>query len=56
LEKKFGVPKTNFALRQLLTKNCLQEHAPLVDANRGMVSQAEHSVIVLEKPIVFTRD
>jgi len=54
LEKKFGVPKTNFALRQLLAKNCLQEHAPLVDTNRGMISQAEHSVIVLEKPIVIT--
>ncbi|MBI1968665.1 type II methionyl aminopeptidase [Candidatus Woesearchaeota archaeon] len=55
LEKKFGIAKTNFALRQLLTKGCLEQHPPLVDEARGLVSQAEHSVIVLEKPIVFTR-
>ena len=54
LERKFGVPKTNFALRQLITKGCLEEHPPLVDKG-GIVSQAEHSVIVLDKPIVFTR-
>ncbi|MFH1682866.1 MAG: type II methionyl aminopeptidase [Candidatus Woesearchaeota archaeon] len=55
LERKFTTNKTNFALRNLLRSGCLQEHAPLVDKNKGMVSQAEHSVIVLEKPIVFTR-
>lgn len=55
LEKKFGIAKTNFALRQLLTKGCLEQHPPLVDEARGLVSQAEHSVIVLEKPVVFTR-
>src|SRR3989344_1958498 len=54
LERKFGVPKTNFALKQLITKGCLEEHPPLVDKG-GIVSQAEHSVIVLDKPIVFTR-
>lgn len=55
LERKFGTAKTNFALMMLLKQDCLQQHPPLVDQNRGMVSQAEHSVIVLEKPIVFTR-
>lgn len=55
LEKKFGIPKTNFALRQLNNLKCLQHHPPLFDSARGMVSQAEHSVIVLEKPVVFTR-
>ncbi len=55
LEQKFGIAKTNFALRQLLTKGCLEQHPPLVDEARGIVSQAEHSVLVLEKPIVFTR-
>ena len=55
LERKFGIPKTNFALRNLMKAGCLQDHPPLVDQGRGMVSQAEHSVIVLEKPIVFTR-
>ena len=55
LERKFGAAKTAFALRQLLNFNCLYDHPPLIDQNRGLVSQAEHSVIVLEKPIVFTR-
>lgn len=55
LEKKFGVPKTNFAIKQLNNLGCLHNHPPLFDSSRGMVSQAEHSVIVLEKPIVFTK-
>ena len=54
LENKFGVPKTNFALKQLIAKGCLEEHPPLVDKG-GIVSQAEHSIIVLDKPIVFTK-
>ena len=55
LERKFGTPKTNFALRTLIKNDCLISHPPLFDKNRGIVSQAEHSVIVKEKPIVFTR-
>lgn len=55
LERKFGTPKTNFALRMLKKAGCLNEHAPLFDQNRGVVSQAEHSVIVLKEPIVFTK-
>jgi len=54
LEVKFG-NKTNFALRQLDAAECLYAHPPLFDTARGMVSQMEHSVIVMEKPIVFTR-
>lgn len=54
LERKFGLPKTNFALRTLNKAGCLEEHAPLFDQRRGRVSQAEHSVVVLDKPIVFT--
>ncbi|MBU0460233.1 MAG: type II methionyl aminopeptidase [Nanoarchaeota archaeon] len=55
LERKFGTPKTNFALRTLIRNDCITEHAPLFDQRRGIVSQAEHSVIVKDKPIVFTR-
>ncbi len=54
LEKKFGVPKTNFALRVLKRTGHLHEHPPLFDKNRGMVSQAEHTVIVMEEPIITT--
>ncbi len=56
LEEKFGTAKTNFAIKQLTHLECLQHHPPLFDTNRGIVSQAEHSVIVGKKPIVFTRD
>lgn len=55
LERKFGTAKTNFALRQLISKGCVEQHPPLLDKARGIVSQAEHSVIVLEKPVVFTK-
>jgi len=55
LEKKFGTQKTNFALRRLALSGSLIAHKPLSDVSGGMVSQAEHSVIVLEKPIVFTK-
>ncbi|MBT4804602.1 type II methionyl aminopeptidase [Candidatus Woesearchaeota archaeon] len=54
LEKEFGSAKTNFALRMLKRANCVEEHPPLFDQNRGMVSQAEHTVIVFEKPVVTT--
>ncbi len=54
LEDKFG-NKTNFALRQLEAAECVHAHPPLFDTNRGLVSQAEHSIIVLKEPIVFTR-
>ncbi|MFA6461651.1 MAG: type II methionyl aminopeptidase [Candidatus Woesearchaeota archaeon] len=55
LEQKFTSPKTNFGIKQLTTAECLQHHPPLFDTNRGMISQAEHSVIVMKEPIVFTR-
>lgn len=55
LEAEFGSPKTNFALRQLVHAGCLEQHPPLVDREEGIVSQFEHSVIVLKEPIVFTR-
>jgi len=55
LERKFTTPKTNFALRTLFKNGCLQEHPPLIDQNKGIVSQAEHSMIIREKPIIFTK-
>ena len=54
LEKEFGTAKTNFALRMLRKANCVEEHPPLCDQNRGIVSQAEHTVVVLEKPVITT--
>lgn len=55
LEVKFGTAKTNFALKNLINNDCVTQHFPLIDQQRGFVSQAEHSVIIREKPVVFTR-
>ena len=55
LEKKFG-SKVNFAFRELRQLGCLKEFPPLVDEGKGLVSQAEHSVIVTKDGCkVFTR-
>jgi methionyl aminopeptidase len=55
LEKEYGVAKVAFALRNLKHKNVLQEHPPLFDQHRGMVSQAEHTILIKEKPIITTK-
>ncbi|MBI3050977.1 type II methionyl aminopeptidase [Candidatus Woesearchaeota archaeon] len=38
--------KVNFALRQLISAGCVQVFPPLVERNHGLVSQAEHTVLV----------
>lgn len=55
LFKIFGKPSTLFALREMKQLNMVQEHPPLVDKNKGLVSQAEHSVIVMDEPIIYTK-
>jgi len=55
LARKFGAGKTAFALRELKVNEMLQEHPPLLDKAQGLVSQAEHSIIIGDKPIVFTK-
>lgn len=55
LQERFGVPKVNFALRELEREGVVRSYPPLVDKAHGLVSQAEHSLIVRDKPVVFTR-
>lgn len=55
LERKFGQGKTAFALRELMNMGAAQAHPPLVDKGKGLVSQSEHSVIVKDKPIIYTK-
>lgn len=55
LVEKFGLAKTNFALRELKVQEMLKEYPPLIDQAHGLVSQAEHTVLVKDKPIVLTR-
>lgn len=52
--KKHGHGKTNFALRELKKVDILKEYPPLPDKAHGLVSQAEHTVIVRDKPVITT--
>jgi methionyl aminopeptidase len=55
LVEKFSLPKVNFALRELKNLDILREYPPLIDKNHGIVSQAEHTLIVKDKPIILTK-
>jgi len=52
--KKHGLGKTSFALRELKNTGILKEYPPLPDKAHGLVSQAEHTVIVRDKPVITT--
>jgi len=52
--KKFGTLKGNLAVRQLLQQEIIHEYAILREKTNGKVAQAEHTIIVLKKPIVLT--
>ena len=52
--KKHGQGKVSFALRELKKLEILQEYPPLPDKAHGLVSQAEHTLIVREKPVITT--
>lgn len=54
IAKKFGVGTTARALRELMTAGIITAHPPLFDT--GIVSQAEHTVIVGEKPVILTKE
>ena len=55
LTKKFSLLKLNLGIRELLHNNNLTEYPPLMEINKGIVSQHEHSFIVKDKPIILTK-
>ena len=55
LGRKFPIPKVNYALRDLQQQGIIYAYPPLPDQAHGFVSQAEHTVIVDDTPIVTTR-
>lgn len=55
LYRKFSRFHVNMALAQLVQAGALEKFPPLVERSRGLVSQAEHTVIVREEPVVITR-
>lgn len=55
LVPKYGVAGTQLAIRDMMQAGVLNAHPPLLEKGKGLVAQSEHSVIVKEKPIVYTR-
>lgn len=53
--KEFSEFKANFSLRVLERDGVIQQYKQLVERSQGRVSQAEHTVIVKDKPIVLTK-
>ena len=45
LTKKFGA-KANFALREMSQLGMIHEFPPLVEVSKGLVAQAEHSILI----------
>ena len=55
LTRKFGA-KANFALREISQLDIIKSYPPLVEVDKGIVSQAEHSVLVdAEEIVVLTK-
>ncbi len=55
LTRKFGQGSTALGLKELQRMGIISVHPPLAEASGGMVAQFEHSMIVKDKPIVYTR-
>jgi methionyl aminopeptidase len=55
LAKKYPLFKVSFALRELMQMGVIRNYPPLPDKSHGLVSQAEHTIIVRDEPIVITK-
>lgn len=55
LTRKFGKAKINFGMRELMQADVVKSYPPLVDKAHGMISQAEHTLLVKDKPIILTK-
>jgi methionyl aminopeptidase len=55
LTRKLGVGTALLGLRELQRTGVISSHPPLVEVSGGIVTQFEHSMVVKDKPIVYTR-
>ncbi len=55
LDEKYGANKVSLALQQLKQNGNVHGHAPLVEVEKGMVSQAEHTFLIDEEVICLTK-
>jgi len=56
LTRKLGRTPALLGLKQLQQEGIIQAYPPLVEVSNGMVAQFENSMIVKDKPIVYTKD
>ncbi|MBI2139715.1 type II methionyl aminopeptidase [Candidatus Woesearchaeota archaeon] len=54
LTKKFSKPQVEYAMNQFDQLGILHKYPPLVEKSGGLVSQAEHSVVVDDNVIILT--
>lgn len=54
LVKKYPLFKVSFALREMLQLGILKRYPPLVEQRKGLVSQAEHTLLIDDKVKVLT--
>ncbi len=52
--KDFSDARLGLAISQLIKQNAIQSYPILREANDGIIAQAEHTILVLDKPIVTT--
>ena len=55
LTRKFGKGPAALGLRELQQLRIVKAYAPLAEISQGLVAQFEHSMIVQDKPMVYTR-
>jgi methionyl aminopeptidase len=55
LTRKFGKGATALGLRELQQTGIVKGYPPLGEVSEGTVAQFEHSMIVKDKPVVYTR-
>ena len=55
LKQEFSQGQVNFALKQFEQLEIMKKYPPLVEKTGGLVSQAEHSLIVRDKPVILTK-
>ena len=54
LARKIPLSKVNFALKELLNAGVIRSYPPLPDRNKGIVSQAEHTIYICDEPEILT--
>ena len=55
LTRKFGKGAAALGLKELQRTGAVRAYPPLAEVSGGMVTQFEHSMVVKDKPLVYTR-